>query len=244
MPVAERIQELLKDLAAKEKSLRTLGTEAMLNEAAVCAAKIAELCLKYKIEMPEEERARANRNAIDREVYIYDGTEGYRARSRQAWEINLASTVARVHDTRCLVGQGYLVFVGREPDRAVAMAVFRILRRELTEACTYGYRQARKSGLTTRGFIASFFTGATSMIFQRYRDMKEGVVTANLAQALVRQTEEELNQWVAESGVRRSRYKQRGGYSPLGYAEGARFGDTVSLGGQAIEGEVIEPGGS
>jgi hypothetical protein len=237
--VDPQVLDLIEKLRAKEFSLRTIGGEAMLNEAAACAAKIAEVMLKHKIDMTEVERQEVRESSpIEREVYEYDGTEEYRARSRQAWEIALCNAVARAHDCRALVGHGYLVFVGRAQDRAVAVQVFRILRREITEACTMGYRSARRQGLVTRGYIASFFIAATSTIARRYAEMKEVVVSANMATALVRQTDEELADYLGGLGLRRTSTKPRGSYSNVGAAEGVKFGMQVSLGQQAaIEGD-------
>jgi hypothetical protein len=220
--VDPQVLDLIEKLRAKEFSLRTIGGEAMLNEAAACAAKIAEVMLKHKIDMTEVERQEVRESSpIEREVYEYDGTEEYRARSRQAWEIALCNAVARAHDCR-----------------AVAVQVFRILRREITEACTMGYRSARRQGLVTRGYIASFFIAATSTIARRYAEMKEVVVSANMATALVRQTDEELADYLGGLGLRRTSTKPRGSYSNVGAAEGVKFGMQVSLGQQAaIEGD-------
>jgi hypothetical protein len=232
-----RVMDLLEKLKAKEASLREIGGEQMLNEAGAIAAKISEICLKNKIDMTDVERlAVKEANPIEREVYAYDGTEEYRARTRQAWEIVLINAVARAHDCRALVGVGYFVIVGRAPDRAVASAVFRILRREITEACTMGYRSARKQGLVTRGFIASFFTAATQTIARRYRDAREGLVNANLAQALVIVNDTEVNDYVAGLDIRRGRFAQRGSYNSLGTQKGRDFGENVSLDTNAIEG--------
>lgn len=235
--VDSRILDLIGKLKAKEDSLRQIGGEMMLNEAAECAARISELCLRHKIEMTDVERAEHKEaNPIGRMIYNYDGTEEYRARSKQAWEVTLVNAVARAHDCRALIGNGYLVFVGREPDVAVATQVFRILRKEITEACTYGYRQARKQGLRTRGFIASFFTAATHTIQRRYMEMREAVVEANMARAMVLASDREVNDFVDSLGLRTTKHAQRGSLdNHWGFAAGHKLGSEIPLGTNALE---------
>lgn len=237
MAIDPRVLDLIGKLKAKEASLREIGGEMMMNEAAACAARISELCLKNKIKMSDLEReAHKEANPIGRAVYQYDGTEEYRARSKQAWEVTLVNAVARAHDCRALIGNGYLVFVGREPDVAVATQVFRILRKEITEACTYGYRQARRQGLVTRGFIASFFTAATMTIQKRYMEMREQVVNENLARALVLASDREVNDFVDSLGLRRSKSTQRGSLdNHWGFAAGQKLGEEIPLGTNALE---------
>jgi hypothetical protein len=234
--------ELIGKLKAKEDSLRQIGGEMMLNEAAECAARIMELCLKHKIQMTDVEReAVKEANPIGRMVYQYEGTEEYRARSKQAWEVTLVNAVARAHDCRALIGNGYLVFVGREPDVAVATQVFRILRKEVTEACTYGYRQARRQGLKTRGFIASFFTAATMTIQYRYQNMRNEVIEANMARAMVLASDREVNDFVDSLGLRTTKSTQRGSLdNHWGTIAGHKMGSEVALGTNAIEGEVVQ----
>jgi hypothetical protein len=226
-----RVLTLVQNMLAKEASLRKIGTEAALNEASVAAAKIAEVCLRNKIELSqvELESTEARRAKIGRELYEYDGTEEYRAKSRQAWEITLANVVGRAHSCRILIGRGYLVFIGEPEDRSVAMTMFRILRREITQACTFGYRQARSRGQYTRGFIASFFAAGVGVIASRYQEMRTRIVAETNSTALVRVLDQELDDYTNAQATRQDKTKYRGQFNPLGMSAGRDFGKRVSL---------------
>jgi len=224
---------MIQKLMAKETSLRDIGTEAALNEAGAAATKIAEIMLRHKIDMSEVEMQAAEaEDPIDREVYKYGDQDEYRARTRQAWEIQLASSTARAHDCRVLVGNGYFVFVGRSRDRAIAMQMFRILRYEVTQACTFGYREARRQGRPTRGYIASFMVTAVMAIAKRYKDMKTEVVESTNSQALVLRIDADLDAFLA--GAKSDKTKPRGSINTLGARQGTIFGQNVSLQSQAL----------
>jgi hypothetical protein len=232
-----RVLTLIQNMMAKEASLRKIGTEAALNEASVAASKVAELCLRHKIELTQVElqSTEARRAKIGRALYEYDGTEEYRAKSRQAWEISLANSVARAHSCRILIGRGYLVFIGEEEDRQVGMTMFRILRREVTQACTFGYRRARSEGRYTRGFIASFFASAVAMISTRYREMRDRVVAETNSTALVRVIDQELDVFANAQATGKDKTKYRGQYNAHGIERGREFGRRVSLDSRALD---------
>lgn len=234
-----RVIDLLGKLLAKQRSLEDIGTEASLNEASVTATKIAEHCLRHRIGLEQvamESGGAKRARVISTERYEYDGTESYRAAKRVAWEVRLASSVSRAHSCRILLGIGYFLFVGEEEDRQVAMVMFRILRREVTEACTRGYRTARAQGRNTRGFISSFFYSAITNIAQRYQLMQQRVEASTGSTALVRVIDSTLDKAVEDfSGGRPGVItKQRGSYNRHGIEVGGEFGNSVSLNARAV----------
>ena len=228
-----RVIDILQKLLAKQKSLEGIGTEASLNEASVAAEKVAEIMLRHKIDLEQVEMASAQAKRskqFDAERYEYDGTETYRAAKRTAWEVQLCSAVARAHNCRILIGTGYFLFLGEQEDRAVAMQMFRILRREVTEACTRGYRDARRRGIPTRGFISSFFFAAINTIQERYALMRQRVEASTGSTALVRRMDQELDDFVKEKSEGRVvRTRQRGSLNHYAIGEGQSFGSRVSL---------------
>lgn len=235
MAVDPRVMDLLQKLVAKQTSLKEIGTEGALNEAAVTASKIAELMLRHKIAMDLDELIAVEASSpIEREVYEYGPKDRYRARTRQAWEVRLANIVARAHDCRTTVGRGYLTFVGRAADRYVAVAMFRILRREVTLACDFGYKEERKKGHETRGYIASFFLAANAMIEERYIKSKFALVQETDSSALVLRTDQGLEEWLDANVPRRVTTASRGSFSTRGARAGAAFGKNVGLNSAAL----------
>lgn len=231
----DRVVQTLQRLMAKEASLRGIGRQAELNEAEAIAEKVAELMLRHQIEMTEVERTQHEaEQPIESEVYVYAPSDTYRPTKRTAWEVGLATAVARAHNCRILIGHGYLVFVGRADERAVAMQMFRILRTDLTNATDDGYRAARRIGENTKGYMSSFMTAAVSRIQKRYHDMRVRVVAETQSTALVLVEDTKLDSWVADNSGPRVVTKRRGGDNYLGYDNGAKFGENVSLNSKAV----------
>lgn len=226
MAMDERIIRILQRLIAKEDSLREIGTEAALNEAEVAAAKIVELATKYQVELSEigaEEEVLDE--PVDQEVYVYEAWEKWIPKKRCGWEVTLANGIAHALGCRLLLGYGRIIFVGRSADRAIAMALFRVVRREMIDADLAEYNRRAKLGLNNRGFLSGFAMAAAERITSRLHAARQAA--AGSSQALVK-VDSKVNDYMSQfTGT--TRIQGPRGINFAAFEAGREFGNRVDL---------------
>ena len=204
--VIERIAKLLR-LAE--------GEGATPNEAAVAAAKAAELMERHRID-----RATVEADDDVGDVRAWEDEPVHEARSLEGWVAALAKGIADTQGCDVVVRSWaglptlgpriHIVLVGREGDVAVARYLLVYLHREL-----------RRLG---RGEGWEFHAGAVACVLQRLRDRQRAVRVGASSTAIVRidQRKEAVVKWMADQGYQRRKIRRAhdGGEFERGYVAG------------------------
>lgn len=177
------ILKKLRKLIEHEKSAREIGS---LAEADAFAAKVSELCDRYRIavsEVPEAQRA----DDIAEADWLPTEADEKQQNRRSSWQITLGGGIAHGHFCRLLVFRGLndLRFVGASADVEVAKAMMTILCRAAREACRR--ERSRNPKTAPNRFLFGFAIAINSRYRQQRADQE--AQHPNATTALVRQTE-------------------------------------------------------
>jgi hypothetical protein len=180
----DHVVNKLKKLMLKEESCRKIGN---IEEAGVYAAKIAEWCLRYKIELASistEAETDADNKTRGKEFINPAGVRGGRT---LWWQTTLARMVCEY--TGCVhvlvARSNEMILVGKEMDRQMAKYLLTLLVQFVAKESQKQYDreyyvQCEKGGRPSyvlRGYKASWIHGAVEVFRQRLDEMKKQVET-------------------------------------------------------------------
>lgn len=231
-------------LLAKAKSLETLGN---IEEAALFSEKVTELLLQHKLSMSDLDLSTQDTVDPINRTMVQPSKAGYEfKKQRIAWQENLAVAVASENFCRIFVhvGSNYVTFIGRNSDREVAIYLFTVLVREISQMVVKEYaiawRRESKHGDVTRlrGFKPSFYAGAVDAIAARISAKRASVMKARDARstAIVLSATTAVDNWIkakANAGkVEAPAYPKVNNWG--GYHKGKEFGNSVSIDPRAV----------
>lgn len=177
------ILKKLRKLIEHEKSAREIGS---LAEADAFAAKVSELCDRYRIAVSEVPEAQRADDIAEADWLPMEAGEKEQNR-RSNWQIKLGAGIAHGHFCHLIVfcGLNDLRFVGASADVEVAKAMMTILCRAAREA--YRRERSRSPQIALNKFLFGFAIAINSRYRQQRADQE--AQHSNATTALVCQTE-------------------------------------------------------
>src|SRR5699024_9360025 len=163
-----------------------------------------------------------------------------RMKQRSSWQMKLANSIARAHLCRLLVPykSNAVIFVGERSDRECAVYVFAKLVHVCERICQKKYREARREGINTRGFMTSFYHGFSDAVSERVRAQiikSRGDIEKGSTSALVRMDASRKARDDYMSGFGTYRGGDDHKVNHAGRAEGSLAGSNADLRADGIE---------
>lgn len=217
-----------------EKIRKVAGytTSSNPNEAAVAAAKLSAMLLKYNLDASQIPHKAKDTNQFKRETSIY--------KMLPEWHIDLAIAVAKANLCKVVISGSNLVWLGREHNLEVAKYIFDYVRGDLerlAELFWYAVKFAASGDPTMklphgRVWKQGFYRGAVDAIRTRLlAELQEQRVDTNM-NALIVRNDSELKEYVHSQfpslGFRTARNV---GNHLGGYAAGQAAGNSVQFRG-------------
>lgn len=237
--VPESILDKIKKLQLHADSAKNIGSH---EEAAAFAAKVAELLLKYNLDMADIKLADSSTIEEDISKGLFNPADhGIKQRkTRVEWQEMLASSVARAHFCRILVGRGMntMAMVGRPHNREVASWLLGVLIRDLEFSADKAYvkffYECKADGDVTkaRGYRASWLSGAVSAIRGRLDAWRADLPEESTA--LVRSIDVELDAWVDEHSTGTIQTHATTVTNRQGILDGIEHGKSVNIDQRAV----------
>lgn len=238
------IIEKLQKLINHERSAREIGSIA---EAQTFATKIQKLLAEHKLTMGEVEyQAQERANPIgDERIKV--------TRGKGMWSAFLAEIIARAYYCKVLrvVGEGSLIFVGRDTDRTAAVGTFQRLHRvaltlatseaqkpesvkqiEAYGAAKYGiFYTAQDRGKAVRHWKKSYLLGFVQAVGERLRESTESVKERATTEGygLILRDKAAIEEYARDKFEMGSARTSRQSYSAGAFEAGRRDGSSVSL---------------
>lgn len=213
------------------------------NEAAVAAAKLSELLLKYNLELsdiPEKERPK------DPFANTATDNEGKRLAD---WRITLASSIARANLCRIVISGSTIRWLGRQSNVEVAQYIYTTCADDLQRICDglwiAIYDLLKQGGVDKEDRIhgktwkADFLAGAANGVKQKLREEMDQWISENdNVNALITVNDRELANYV------RAQYPSLGSRSSGSTMGGSAYGLGVNTGRNISFKTGIGAGGS
>ena len=226
-PETESIYEKIRKLLALAESSNE-------NEAAVAAAKAADLLAKYNLD-----QSKIPSEGPESDPIIETRTNEQRYQKRVDWVTDLADVVAQAHFCRVLYRGAEAAFIGHKRDVEVAVYTYNNLMTQLQRLVSaidlkYVGRGSR------RVFRSSWLRGAVYGIGEQYRKARRGFVTDPSAKALVAQRSFEVDAFVKQQYPKLDSFSfARRGFSDA-WGAGKAAGETVTTQAAVAESRLIK----
>jgi hypothetical protein len=221
------ITEKLQKLVAMMNGAKAVGNQA---EAEAFAAKVAELMLKYKLEMSDVEQAE---QAKDNPFGTTESRQKHGV--TPAWRMVLSGAIAKSMFCRRFYrsGANLITFVGRNSDRAACVALYEHLAATGKKLCSTDFRKRDKKAMHgytdfewKKAYMVGYADGIAARLKEQHRVMLEGSSTGT---AMVLREEHALTEYI-EMAMRISHgHGRKVAHVDSAYAQGKHRGSTVSM---------------
>lgn len=228
------------DAIEKVRKLLRLSTSSNANEAALAAARAAELMLKHDI--AEASVSSLDDDAPAEPVTTFD-LDGHEDRGRRiAWRGVLAHGIARAFGCRIYWSGPTIKLIGRQSDLNTVLYFFRYLRRDIERLADEHWKAERWPGRSTvRTWKNSFRMGAAVEIARRLEAQRDKTLTeermhndghaqSSTALTVIAQREAAIDRLY--EGLHLAKGRGVSVRSSDGYAVGQRAGRAIDLGAE------------
>lgn len=233
----EALINKIRKLIAHEESARKIGS---LEEAATFAEKINSLLIEHKLSMSEVEAAeQAETQRVGQETH-YTTADRIEFRSRvDRWYVTLFSVVAKAHfcESISITGYNMISLIGREEDRAVAVAMFRFLLGAMKRAASQERLALKTKRRSLRNFRSSFYRGFIGIVHWRYAELRRNKTEG--AALVLSRSDDEVQSAASKFHPNRENRAPRKLKNRVNRAArdlGVNHGAAVSLAGNVIDG--------
>jgi len=160
----------LQDIVEKIKKLLLLSESSNENEAALAAAKAAELMLKYSI---SQSSLHIEEDKEDVEFFIFEDND---KKNKVQWKGGLAYSIAEFFNCFVYWSNQDLYFIGRESDKNAVLYLYKAISNQIEElAYKFWVKEGIRSGIHGKSWNNSFKLGCVINIANRFKDKKKEI---------------------------------------------------------------------